>query len=479
MKEMNISGASNTINKKVVLYNPQSPFFDMPLALLSIGTNLEQHGYTVVIVDARMEDQPMEKLLYHAKDAFIIGMSVLTGAPLKDAITAAKACKQKYSDLPIVWGGWHPSLFPSQIIEEVPWVDISVQGQGEWTFLEIANCLINHQKLDEIRGICYRKGQQIIIKQSRPLENINQLPRINYDLIDVEKYFLKKGRRQFDYVASIGCKGRCVFCADPFVFNHQRSNYTSERMIAELIYYQGKFNFTEINFQDESFFDSRKRTIAFAEGLIKNGSPFSWTAAMRADQDDKLSLDDFILLKNSGAKRFLIGVESGSQKMLDAFEKDITIKQIFSCADKCKKAPIHACFPFIIGFPGETKTDILETAEMMKNLGAKSPIFEIKVFFFKPYPGSKIFNDLYAGHSPINYDVDYWANFDFNTFENSGISKKTYTHFTRLEFYIKLTNKKSSLLIFPFKLFAQLRCKLGFLKLPLEMMFYKWIKSSN
>jgi len=121
---------------KVVLYNPQAVFFTMPLALAAIGSALDREIFEVVVIDGRLEGDPTAAVLEHLDGAVCLGMSVLTGAPIRDALLVSRAAKARYPDLPVVWGGWHASLFPIGVLQESS-VDISVQGQGEATFAEL------------------------------------------------------------------------------------------------------------------------------------------------------------------------------------------------------------------------------------------------------------------------------------------------------------------------------------------------------
>ena len=90
---------------KVVLYNPKAVFFTMPLALLAIGSALDPEQYEVVIVDGRLEPDPLAALEPHLDDALCLGVTVLTGAPISDALGVSRAVKQRRPTLPIVWGG--------------------------------------------------------------------------------------------------------------------------------------------------------------------------------------------------------------------------------------------------------------------------------------------------------------------------------------------------------------------------------------
>ena len=114
---------------KVVLYNPRAVFFTMPLALLAIGSELDPDVYEVVIVDARLDPDAENTVLSHVDEALCLGVTVLTGAPISDALCISRSAKRARSDLPVVWGGWHPSMFSRECLRERS-VDVTVRGQG-------------------------------------------------------------------------------------------------------------------------------------------------------------------------------------------------------------------------------------------------------------------------------------------------------------------------------------------------------------
>ena len=121
---------------KIVLYNPRAVFWTMPLGLLAVGSALDPARYDVQIIDARLERDPLAALRAALPDALCLGITVLTGAPIRDAQAASRAAKALRPDLPVVWGGWQPSLFPRECLDEQS-VDVAVSGQGEDTFAEL------------------------------------------------------------------------------------------------------------------------------------------------------------------------------------------------------------------------------------------------------------------------------------------------------------------------------------------------------
>lgn len=428
--------------KKVVLYNPKAVFFDMPLALLAIGSALDESKYEVIIVDGRMVNNAIKHLAPHLDDAVCFGTTVITGAPLADAIKVSEEVKKLRSDLPIIWGGWHTSLFPLQPLDDKPFIDITVQGQGEVTFTELVSHLEEGKSLDGIKGISFRKAGNSYQNPPRAITDVNTFGRVNYDLIDVEAYFKKKNKRQFDYISSVGCFFRCSFCADPFVFQRKFSAISAEKMGSELSYYQEKYGFTDLNFQDETFFTYEKRIKGLSEEIVNRKLDFSWAATMRADQGQRLSPEVWELCKKAGLRRLLIGVESGSQEMMDWMKKDVKLTQVFYCADKCKELDIAVIFPFIVGFPGESDQSVSETVKVVKKLRAKSARFDTPIFYFKPYPGSAITKDVVANGYQLPQSTDEWSKFDYIGSSGPWVSREKEAFFENLKFYLKLAYLK-------------------------------------
>jgi hypothetical protein len=105
-----------THRHKIVLYNPHAVFWTMPLGLLAVGSALDPERYDVRIIDGRLEEDAVERLVAECAEALCMGVGVLTGDPIRDALKASRAVRAAHPDLPIVWGGWHPSLFPEECL---------------------------------------------------------------------------------------------------------------------------------------------------------------------------------------------------------------------------------------------------------------------------------------------------------------------------------------------------------------------------
>ena len=399
---------------KVVLYNPKAVFFTMPLALLAIGSALDPEKYEVVIVDGRLEPDPLAAIEPHLHDALCLGLTVLTGAPISDALAVTRAVKRRRPALPVVWGGWHPSMFARECLQDEPAVDVTVQGQGEDTFAEIVERLAGGRTLEGCAGCTARiTDGRIVQNPARPLQPVERFRAHDYRLISVPRYYELKARRQLDFITSQGCNFRCAFCSDPFVYGRKWVGLDPGLIGLRLGELWERYRFDDVNFQDETFFTRRERVQAMADGIVESGRKFTWAATMRADQGVRLPEETWVRCKQSGLRRLLVGVESGSPEMLKRIRKDIRIEQVFETASRMREHGIAGNFPFIVGFPDESDESVAASLEAARRLQSMSPAFTTPVFYFKPYPGSEIVSDAVARGYRLPDTLEAWSTFDF------------------------------------------------------------------
>jgi radical SAM superfamily enzyme YgiQ (UPF0313 family) len=462
---------------KIVLYNPQAVFYTMPLALLAVGSALDTARFDVRIVDGRLERDPVAAVLAEADDALCLGLTVLTGAPIRDALRVSRAVKALHPALPVIWGGWHPSLFPTEALAE-PSVDVSVQGQGEQTFAELADQLAGGAlQAHAVAGTAVRIDGQATAAAARPLRDLNSLPAHDYGLLPVERYFQLKGERQLDFITSTGCFFRCAFCADPFVFKRRWTGLQPPRIGEEVEALWHRYHFDDLAFQDETFFTYRERAVAVAEEFIRrlgggNGKAanrsFTWTATLRADQGERLGDDAMALCVRSGLRRVMIGVESGAQDMMDWMRKDISVEQVLHSAELCVRHEVGAIFPFIVGFPGETDDSVQASLELVKRLRGMSRQFETPIFYFKPYPGSSITDAAVRQGYTLPATLDQWADFDFVGSSGPWVGAEMHERIERFKFYNRFAWGKEAWPRRPLQAMARWRCRRDFYRAPVE-----------
>ncbi|MBI4546094.1 MAG: B12-binding domain-containing radical SAM protein [Gemmatimonadetes bacterium] len=460
------------MRRKVVLYNPEAVFYTMPLSLLAVGSCLDRRRYEVCVVDGRLERDPLAALLAAAGDALCVGVTVLTGAPIRDALRVTRALKARRRDLPVIWGGWHPSLFPRETLEQAG-IDGVVVGQGEETFTEILERLSAGAGLEGVAG-CLAAGSTPA--PPRPLQDINRFPPHDYTLIPVERYFQLKGQRQLDYISSQGCRFRCTFCADPFVYKRGWFGLEPERVAGELDALWRRYRVEDVGFQDETFFTSPRRVATLAEAFRLRQARFTWTATMRADQGHRL--DEALLAdcRRAGLRRVMIGVESGSQEMLDWMKKDITVAQVLESAEKCLRQGIGAIFNIIVGFPGEPPESVQASLDMAKRLRAMSPAFEVAIFYYKPYPGNPIADKLLADGHAFPRMLEEWAEFDYVGSSGPWVSREKQARIERFKFYQRVAWSRPQLARLPLQAVARWRCKRDAYAFPVEKLVVEWLR---
>ncbi len=445
---------------RVVLYNPRAVFFTMPLALVAIASALDRDKVDVVIIDGRLEADPVAAVVAAARGALCVGVTVLTGAPIHDALAISRGVKASEPDCPIVWGGWHPSLFAGECLAE-PSVDIVVSGQGEDTFRTIVDRLIAGER---VRGC-----------STGAMKDLNAFPAHDYSLIAVERYFALKGSRQIDYISSQGCRFRCAFCADPAVFARGWTGLLPERIADEIEFLHRRHAIEEVAFQDETFFTHSLRVNQMADEFLKRALPITWTATLRADQACRLGDELFARTVRSGLRRVMVGVESGSQEMLDRLQKDMKLEQVRTTAEMCTRHGVGAIFNFIVGFPGESEQSMQATLAFAKELRRSNPAFETPIFYYRPYPG----NPMAAASAERGYvfprGLEQWADFDYVGGRGPWISRAQWKNIERFKFYSKHAWKPGAWR-WPLRTTSQWRCDHDWYALPVEKLIVDLVR---
>ena len=250
-------------------------------------------------------------------------------------------------------------------------------------------------------------------------------------------------------------------------------------MGAELEEWQNKYNFTDLNFQDETFFTYRDRSLEIAEEILQRELSFTWAATMRADQAHRLSESDFKTLRRSGLRRLLIGVESGTQEMMDWMKKDIKIEHVWEAAERCKSLGLSAIFPFIVGFPNETKEAFEASLRMAQQLRSMSPRFTTPVFYFQPYPGSAITQSVEAEGFELPKTVEEWANFDYVGSKGAWITEEQFRTVERFKFYNTVAGRRSRAIELPVRALARWRMKKHRFGFPFEKKLASWVRPTK
>ncbi len=419
---------------KVLLYNPRGESHILPLALIHVGSILPE--FDVRIIDGRIELTPESTLAELSDDAVCVGVTVLTGKPILDALRASRAVKRRNPGVPVIWGGWHPSLLPEQCLGSSG-VDVCVSGQGEETFREIALKLRAGESLDGVPGIAFKRDGVVVKNPPRPFQNVNAFPRADFGLVNMDKYFAFRGARRLDYCSSQGCPFECSFCADPMVYKQRWSGLSAERVVAELAEHKARFRLDQVFFNDDNFFTDLKRAESIASGLIDAKVRVQWFGTGRADLLRRMTPEQFALMRNSGCYKVNVGAESGSPEVLESIKKGTLVAEVLETAEKLHQAGIGARFSFIAGFPNEPPVSLADTYRTVKALRQIDGAFETPIYFYAPYPGTELSGRMPALGFEAPTRLEDWEHVDLDHSIGPWISEPVRKFVPRYNFYFR------------------------------------------
>jgi radical SAM superfamily enzyme YgiQ (UPF0313 family) len=457
------------MKRKILLFNPRSEFYAMPLGLLAVGSALDLGRFEVKIFDARIDGQAAGKILSEASQAACVGMTVFSGPPIGDALQLARQFKSRFPALPIVWGGWHPSILPEQCIQSGV-VDAVVIGQGEPAFCELMECIDSPEQWMAIDGLCVARNGRAARTNPRPLARMDQFPPMRYEQLDVERYFTHKGVRQVDYSSSRGCPYKCTFCADPMVYRNKWTGLPANRVLSDLMALYERYRIEEVSFLDDDLFASLKRIQELVEVFIQANIPFRWKGTARADELCRLPETFFDRLRLAGCSRINVGAESGSQKILDQIKKQYRVDQILTAACRASRAGIRISHSFIVGFPGETEEDFQATLGVIKAIRQMHPGLEASIFFYSPYPGTELVRELEQRGLRLPAKLEDWRAFDIEGAWLPRNDRRFVRRVKNLNFYLRhaYAQKDGSLLRRILQTLSRIRCEHDRYEFPVE-----------
>jgi len=384
------------IRVKVLLFLPpyEGGVFGPPLGLLSLAASLRQSGFESVIIDGAIQPDYLPAIESHLDDSLAFGISLLTGPMIRDAIHVSEHVRRLRPDLPIIYGGWHPSLMPAQTLRE-PFVDFVVMHQGEETLVEILRRLQKRASLDMLPGCWFKKNGRIIANPDRPPSPLSALPLPAYDVVDFDAYARRSGARKLPYATSIGCPYACNYCTDMVFYNRRFNPLDADRIVDEVTSLVDRYRLDEVALVDSNFLVQTKRASAIAEGFLQRRTRFRWTFQASTDLLCRMSDEEVEQLAGSGVSHIGFGTESASPEVLRRMNKaHQEIPDMFEAARKCHRAGIRTTFNLIFGYPGETESDRNATLRVMGDIAARYDNVTFSPNLFTPYPGIPIWPEL-------------------------------------------------------------------------------------
>lgn len=392
--------------------------FPIPWGLLYVGSSLVNAGYSVKIIDELTHPHWQDLILEELKhQPIFVGVSSMTGKQIQYGLTFSAFVK-KHSQLPLVWGGVHPSLFPEQTLKNEN-IDFVAKSESEATIIEFMNYLEGNQMIDSVKSMGFKDKDRIHINGDRPYADLEHLPRLQYSLIDIDRYTGKRfgSQRSFELCTSRGCPHHCGFCYNMTQYNGTWRSMSIDHIFENLCELIDHYKIDGLTWREDNFFVSRERVREIAERMIREKIDLKWHADCRIDYVDSYD-DSFIaLLKRSGCHTLTLGVESGSNSILKHINKNITREQVLRAKDKLSKHGIYQNYHFMLGFPNESEEDVNETIDLIYELMKKNRYFgEIcGPSLYTPYPGTTLFAEsLQKGFHPSE-TLEGWIDMDWHS----------------------------------------------------------------
>lgn len=301
------------------------------------------------------------------------------------------------SGTPIVWGGRHPTACPEQTVRDHR-ADIVVRGEGEITFQELVRTLEDSRSLEGVKGITYRTDSDVIHNPDRDPMDAENLVSTPWHLIDVERKLRNEFDRSLSFETGRGCPHACTFCSHDKIKPERYQPFSARYILENIQPLVRKHRIQHVNFYEPHFLSNRARTQELCEEMLKHGLNFTWNASARADVFARLDGEYLSLIKRSGGTHFTFGFESGSEAVLERIQKRIHVDQILKSAYLCKEHGIFMECCFILGFPSETVSDVLETLKLVARLRRIQPHMVIHLQVYTAFPGTVLYNECIREH---------------------------------------------------------------------------------
>jgi radical SAM superfamily enzyme YgiQ (UPF0313 family) len=364
----------------------------LPYGILYLAGYMRDKGINISIYDRNTDySLDIEKCIdfFRQKRPKIVGLSVLTGPVINDALSISRRIKSIAPETCIVWGGLHPTIFPQYVLNEDS-VDFIVQGEGEEAIYELCDAILNNKGFEAIQNIGYKKNRKANLNPMRPnLLNLDESPLPAWDLLNMKHYTANRffASRVVTMNTSRGCLFKCSFCFNQGLPHQKWRGLSAKNILNQINYLYKHYNINGIQFYEDSFDTNKKRVSEFSDLMIQSGLNFKikWSHFSNIPyfNENLVSCE-----KKAGLRYIEYGVESGCQRILDWINKRQTVQHIKEVFKKCDEIGIKTAALFMIGFPDETEEELKMTVNLVEDLQAHILICTI----YRPYPGTPLFD---------------------------------------------------------------------------------------
>lgn len=420
-------------NQKIILFNPKSADAKhrIPNSILQVGASVEGK-YPYFFVDGNLEAQPLATIIHliEKESISIIGMTVMPGPQLKQAIPFSKEIKTKFPSMKIVWGGYFASN-QYKVVLESKYVDYVINGPGDTAFPLLCKAIYDRDlsSLSVIPNLIYVQDNQFVKTKKEALPDMDNLPLFPYkklhDTYPLKNYLAKTfmGNTTFSYHSSFGCPFTCSFCAVVPIYNARWKGLKAERVANDILSFKKKYGIDAVEFHDNNFFTSKKRVVEFSKLIIDQN--ISWWGEGRIDTINKYSDDDLLLMRNAGLKMIFLGAETGNDEILKQMDKGGTQsgQQIKDFAKRMKRIGIIPEYSFVLGMPANSQEQVTkqinEDIKFIRTIKKINPDTEIIIYLYSPVPteGSDLFEEIKKQGFDFPKKLEDWLSPSWESFD--------------------------------------------------------------
>ncbi|PWT71822.1 MAG: radical SAM protein [Bacteroidetes bacterium] len=436
---------------KILLFNPRSAIAKhrVPNSIMNIAASVEGI-FDWVIVDGNREQDPYAKMKSYLETGLYkyIGFTVMPGPQVKQAVPFAIQIKKDFPDTVMIWGGYFPTNQYKTVLQS-GYVDFVVNGPGDHAFPNLIRALENNQPYELIKNLIYRRGNEIVKTLKEDLIEQDGLPPLPYqklhELYSIDKYLGKTylGNKTLAYHSSIGCPFTCSFCAVVPTYEARWKAKSAEHVYKDIKYIKDRWGADAIEFHDNNFFVSEKRTVEFAR-LIKP-EKMNWWGMARIDTMDRFKDESLALIREAGCKIIFFGAESGNDEILKQLDKGGTQSgdQIARFAARLKKFDIIPEYSFVLGTPAATADKVMDQIDFdihfIKKIKDINPKTEIVLYTYSPVPteGSELYKQVLEAGFEYPKKLEDWITPQWERFD---LRKNPLTPWLRPEMIDKIRN---------------------------------------
>ena len=395
-----------TRSQNRIIKRRSDKFLQYPIFLAYSAAQLKVAGHQVSYIDSVIQDLDLKQTLVEAKKETPDVIFMETTTPSIEADYAGLNALKNATGAKIVVAGPHATYFHKTVLKECPAIDIVIRHEFD---TKIARVVSNLDNLGKIRGITYRNGIEIVDRGDGDLaKDLDVIPFPDRKVIPWHWYLEAWYSRQpfMNMMTSRGCPYHCTFCLWPqIMYGHKQRFRSLDNVFAEIRQLIDRYEIKEINVDDGTFTTNKQRVIEFCQRLRQEKTKLIWTCNGRLDHlDDEMLLE----MKESGCKMIRLGVESGSQEVLDKIKKGLTLKQIEDGMRRVKKHGIQALGGFMFGFPYDSRKTIEQTIALAKKISPDQVQFSINMC----YPGTSLYeyakeNNLLVAKTFKEFDMTH------------------------------------------------------------------------